>query len=153
MSLCIGVRTRVQAGLCAALLGLSCASAGSAPPAVPHAEDGVVRYRLLLESNPVDTGEAFRCYGHCQSTATPEAYLACLEECPGFEVTSGIACTPHEVPPVAACFTARPKAAGSEPDKNLIVIAVIADVALVVGLAAVCASQDAPCSYSTGLGP
>jgi hypothetical protein len=127
---------------------------GSQPAAAPGpARDaGVTRYRLLLRDNPVDPGQAFRCYGACQQQGTPEAYLQCLAECPGFEETTGVACAPNEVPPVAACFTARPVAVGSEPRKDSVVIAVIANVALVVGLASVCASQTEPCSY-VGSGP
>jgi hypothetical protein len=141
-------------------LGLvaSLACAGSTPePALGSAEAGdadVTRYRLLLRANPVDPGLAFRCYGACQQRGTPESYVDCLAECPGFERTQGVACTPAEVPPVAACFTARAVPRASEPDPNVVVVAVIADVALVVGLAAVCASQTEPCGNAgAGLVP
>jgi hypothetical protein len=143
-----------------AALGLvaSLACAGSRPePASGSAAAGdadVTRYRLLLHGNPVDPGRAFRCYGACQPRETPEGYIECLAECPGFERTPGVACTPEEVPPVAACFTARAVPRASEPDPNLVVVAIIADVALVVGLAAVCASQTEPCGYAgAGLVP
>jgi hypothetical protein len=110
----------------------------------------VTRYRLLLRDNPVDPAQALRCYGACQSQETPEKYLACLAECPGFEQTPGIACAPNEVPPLAACFTARPVAGGSEPERSSVVIGVVGDVALVVGVASVCASQTEPCAYTGG---
>jgi FlaG/FlaF family flagellin (archaellin) len=43
---------------------------------------------------------------------------------------------------------------GSEPKTGTVVIAVIANVALVVGLASICASQTEPCSYTgAGLSP
>jgi hypothetical protein len=143
-----------------AALGLaaSVACAGSRQePALGGAGSGdadVTRYRLLLRANPVDPGLAFRCYGACQQRETPESYIECLAECPGFERTPGVACTPAEVPPVAACFTAREVPRASEPDPNVVVVAVIAEVALVVGLAAVCASQAEPCAYAgAGLVP
>jgi hypothetical protein len=106
-----------------------------------------VRYRLPLRANSVSSSAALHCYASCQPETTPEAYLACLEQCPGFERTPGVACSPEEVPPVAACFTARALPTGDQPGTGLIVIAVVANVALVVGLAAVCASQDSPCTY------
>jgi hypothetical protein len=146
----------VERWVAALLIGcLHCAGATPAP--VTSAATGgsaeVTRYRLPLRDNPVDPGQALRCYGACQSQDTPEKYLACLAECPGFEQTPGIACAPNEVPPLAACFTARPLAAGSEPDRSSVVIAVVADVAFVVGLASVCASQTEPCAASGGFVP
>jgi hypothetical protein len=49
---------------------------------------------------------------------------------------------------------ARPVPVGSEPKASGVVIAVIADVALVVGLVSICASQTEPCSYTgAGLSP
>jgi hypothetical protein len=125
-----------------------------AAPTVAHDAAEVTRYRLLLSENTIDPGGAFRCYGACQRQEAPEDYLRCLSECPGFEQTPGIACAPSEVPPLAACFTARPVPVGSEPKTGAVVIAVIANVALVVGLASICASQTEPCSYmGAGLSP
>ena len=67
----------------------------------------LMSYRLLLRDNPVDPGEAFRCYGHCQDRTTPKAYVECLQQCPGFEIDPGMACDEHDVPPAAACLTVR----------------------------------------------
>lgn len=141
--------------LAVGLVGCCVACAGATPSAAtgsPSRRDAeVTRYRLLLGDNPVDPGQALRCYGACQQRDTPESYLECLSECPGFEQTPGVACAPDEVPPRAACFTARPVPVGSEPQAGSIIIGVVANVALVVGLAAVCASQTEPCAY-TGAG-
>jgi hypothetical protein len=142
----------------AAALVWSLGCGGSTPtvaaPTVAHDDAEVTRYRLLLSENAIDPGRAFRCYAACQKQKAPEDYLRCLSECPGFEQTSGIACAPNEVPPLAACFTARPVPVGSEPKARGVVIAVIADVALVVGLSSICASQTEPCSYmGAGLSP
>lgn len=65
----------------------------------------LMSYRLLLRENPVDPGEAFRCYGRCQDRPSPKSYLDCLSECPGFAVD--VACDEHDVPPVAACVGVR----------------------------------------------
>jgi hypothetical protein len=140
--------------LAAALLIGCLHCAGGRPAPLTSAGAGqtaeVTRYRLLLQQNPVDPGQALRCYGACQSQDSPEKYLSCLAECPGFEQTPGVACAPNEVPPFAACFTARPLAAGSEPNRSSVVIAVVGDIPLVVGLASVCASQTEPCAYTGG---
>jgi hypothetical protein len=145
----------VERRLVAAALVWSLGCGGGTPaveaPTVARAGAEVTRYRLLLSENAVDPGRAFRCYGACQTQEAPEHYLRCLSDCPGFEQTPGIACAPNEVPPLAACFTARPVPVGSEPKAGAVVLAVIADVALVVGLASICASQTEPCSY-TGAG-
>jgi hypothetical protein len=137
------------------VVGLGCASNSRPPaaPGAPGAASDVTRFRLLLSDNPVDPREAFRCHGRCQEQGTPEGYLQCLSECPGFEQTPGVACAPNEVPPLAACFTARPAPVGSEPRAGSVVVAVIADIPLMVGVAAVCASQTEPCGYGGGLVP
>jgi hypothetical protein len=107
-----------------------------------------------LSENPVDPGQALRCHGSCQQRETPESYLQCLSECPGFEQTPGVACEANEVPPLAACFTARPVPVGSEPKAGSVIVGVVANVALVVGVAAICASQTEPCAYAgAGLVP
>jgi hypothetical protein len=128
---------------------LSCSGAGSAGPksAFELSDPEAVRYRLRLRENPVDPGQAFRCYGQCQSQSSPQGYLQCLTECPGFEITQGMRCDSHEVPPVAACFTARQVPLQSEPNAGWLVLAVIANVALVVTLASVCASSSSQCGY------
>jgi hypothetical protein len=135
-------------------LGCAGGTPVAAAPSPPRLRVEVTRYRLLLHDNPVDPGSAFRCYGACQDRDTPQAYFECLSQCPGFEQAPGVACAPNEVPPLAACFTAHPVPLGSAPARGAVVIAVIGGVALVVGLASICASQTEPCSYaSSGLVP
>jgi hypothetical protein len=150
---CFAVELARRLGLVLLALGVACGGSTPAPTSgrSTRPDSNAIRYRLLLHGNAVDPGRALRCYGACQAQPTPEQYLRCLAECPGFEQTPGVACTPDEVPPQAACFTARPIASGSEPDQVGVVIAVIGDVPIAVGLAAVCASQTSPCSY-TGAG-
>lgn len=106
---------------------------------------GVVRYRLPLRKNPIDPGLALHCYADCQPRTTAEDYIRCLEDCPGFETTAGVACSAEEVPPIAACFTARQVPPASEPERGTIVIGVVAGFALVVALASVCASSSTQC--------
>jgi hypothetical protein len=140
-----------------ALLAVCLGCAGSQPgPATPNAGAGeeVTRFRLPLSDNPIDPGAAFRCHADCQEQDTPDGYLQCLSGCPGFEQTPGIACAPNEIPPLAACFTARPAPEGSEPRTGSVVVAIIRNIPVVVGVAAVCASQTEPCSYGgAGLVP
>jgi hypothetical protein len=109
------------------------------------ASNEVARYRLLLRDNPVDPGEAFRCHGHCQAENTPRGYLECLQECPGFEVTPNEYCSNTEVPPVAACLTVRRVPLSREPDKDLVVLAVIGSFMLVVGAASLCSASRSHC--------
>jgi hypothetical protein len=130
--------------LCIACTGQRTASAPQRDPSE------AVRYRLRLRENPVDSGAAFRCYGACQAHTAPKAYIDCLSECPGFEITAGEVCAAYEVPPVAACFTARKVPYRQEMDPGLIVVAVIANVALVIGLASLCASSSSQCGYYYG---
>jgi hypothetical protein len=105
----------------------------------------VARYRLLLRENPVDPGEAFRCFGGCQSQTLPAEYLGCLASCPGFEVTQGVACERHEVPPIAACITARKLKDEREVEPGYVVVAVLANVALIVAVGVAC-GQSTNCS-------
>jgi hypothetical protein len=105
----------------------------------------VARYRLQLRHNPVDTGEAFRCYGACQPESTPKGYMNCLTACPGFEVTDGAVCDQLDVPPEAACFTVRKIPRTAEPDPGLIVLAVVGSFLLVVAASSLCASSNAQC--------
>jgi hypothetical protein len=107
--------------------------------------NGVVRYRLLLRENQVDPGEAFRCYGHCQDEPDPRAYLECLSACPGFEVTPGESCDKYEIPPQAACLTARELPASAEVPPGLVVLAVVGTVMLVVGASSLCALSSSQC--------
>jgi hypothetical protein len=128
-------------------LCVACSNAQRGANAPRGDPSDAVRYRLRLRENPVDSGAAFRCYGACQAQTAPKAYIECLNQCPGFEVTAGEACAPYEVPPVAACFTARKVPYRKEMDPGLIVVAVIANVALVIGLASLCASSSSQCGY------
>jgi len=132
------------------LLAIATACGGSSR-SVGSADDlsdpGVARYRLPLRHNAVDPGQAFRCYGSCQPQTSPQGYLQCLAECPGFEVTPGVRCADDEVPPLAACFTVRQIPASSEPSPGWVVLAVLANVALIVTLASVCASSSSQCGY------
>jgi hypothetical protein len=76
--------TRALALTLASCLAVSCTRqpAQSADEALE--DPNAARYRLLLRENPVDPGQAFRCYGQCQSQTSPQGYLQCLAECPGF---------------------------------------------------------------------
>lgn len=142
----------VQLGGCA---GSSGGGGGAlAPPAgVEARQPGVVRYRLPLRDNPVSPPQAFHCYADCQAKPAPEEYVHCLQACPGFESTPGVACLPDDVPPVAACFTAREANAAIEQDTGELVIATIAGVVLVVALASVCASSSSTQCSLGGLPP
>lgn len=127
---------------------VACAGAGSRPESASDLSDAdAARYRLQLRHNPVDPGQAFRCYGQCQSQEAPQGYLKCLMECPGFDITPGVRCAADEVPPIAACFTVRQVPRQSEPSPGWVVLAVIANVALIVTLASVCASSPSQCGY------
>ncbi len=134
---------------CLVALAMACsgpASSGKgASTAKARTSRSVVRYRLLLRENPVDSGEAFRCYGRCQDQPDPKTYLKCLSACPGFEETRGVACEKYEIPPEAACLTAREIPASAEVPPGLIVLAVVGAVMLVVGASSLCASSSSQC--------
>ena len=134
---------------CLVALAMACCGPGSSRKRASTAKAGtvgsVVRYRLLLRENPVDPGEAFRCYGQCQDELKPKAYLACLSACPGFEVTPGATCEKYEVPPEAACLTARKLPATTEVPPELVVLAVIGSYVVVVGAASLCALSSNHC--------
>jgi hypothetical protein len=132
---------------CLAASGACSSSQSAAASADDLGDPDAARYRLPLRYNPVDPGQAFRCYGRCQSHETPTGYMQCLAECPGFEVTQGVRCGDDEVPPIAACFTVRKLPAQSEPPAGWLVLAIVANVALVVTLASVCASSASQCGY------
>lgn len=127
-------------------LSLGCGGAQSTSSTSNYDPD-VARYRLLLRHNPVDPGEAFRCYGRCQEHTTPDAYLTCLTRCPAFEATQGVACAPDEVPPVAACITARRLPDREETNSGYKVVAIIANVALIVALGVACTSSTTCGAY------
>jgi hypothetical protein len=147
--------TRWLGALLTASQALSCASLPGTDigaPSSPGGSPGLVRYRLLLRDNPVDRGRALHCYTDCQPRTTPEEYFGCLQGCPGFETTEGVACVAEEVPPIAACFTARQVAAASEPEPGSIVVGKFAGVPVSVALASVCVSSYRQC-YVASPGP
>jgi hypothetical protein len=111
----------------------------------PKKEGETIRYRLLLRHNPVSPSDAAHCFVGCQSTTKPKAYIDCLSACPGFEITPGEYCSNTEVPPEAACLTVRKIPAKSEPPPGLVVLAVIGEVALVVGAVSLCNISSSQC--------
>jgi hypothetical protein len=130
-----------------ALCLVSLLACNSVPPAKPAKRPDTVRYRLLLRENAVDPGEASRCFFACQSAATPNAYIDCLSECPGFETTPGEYCSNTEVPPVAACLTVRKIPAKSEPPPGMVVLEVVGGFALIVATASLCAVSNTQCGF------
>jgi hypothetical protein len=133
---------------------LACSGAQASGATAGDLDDpGVARYRLPLRYNAVDPGQAFRCYGQCQSEPSPTGYLQCLARCPGFEITEGRRCADNEVPPLAACVNVRQIPKQSEPSAGWVVLAVIANVALIVTLASVCASSSSQCGYGYNYPP
>lgn len=152
---CSIARQLVRALFCGSLImaSLSCAADRNKKAIKAQFRDpNTVRYRLLLRDNHVDKGEAFRCYGACQTQATPRAYVDCLTECPGFERDPGFMCAEYEVPPVAACLTVRKVKAQNELDPSLVILGKIGETALVIGLSSVCASMSSPQCETTGYG-
>jgi hypothetical protein len=123
------------------LANLTCGGTGSDARSAAAFDPDVARYRLLLRENPVDPGEAFRCYGGCQSHTQPQQYLGCLAQCPAFEVTEGVACRREEVPPVAACITARRLPDQKEVKPGYVVVAVLGNIALLVAVGVACAQS------------
>jgi hypothetical protein len=126
------------------LLTLSLASCGGTKKSAGGAklDPNVVRYRLPLRENPVDPQEAFRCYGACQPEETPTGYLSCLRECPGFDTTHGLMCADYEIPPHAACFTARKLDPDEEVPPGWVVVATLLQTAIIVSLVSVCAAGN-----------
>ncbi len=111
----------------------------------PQKEGHTIRYRLLLRGNPVSSSEAAHCFVGCQSTTTPNAYVDCLSACPGFEKTPGEYCSNTDVPPEAACLTVREISAKTEPPPGLVVLAIVGEIALVVGAASLCSISSTQC--------
>lgn len=111
----------------------------------PRRSGETIRYRLLLRENRVSPSEASRCFAACQSARTPNKYVDCLTECPGFEATPGEYCSNTEVPPVAACLTVRKIPVTKEPPTGLVVLAVVGQMALVVGAASLCSISNSNC--------
>lgn len=114
----------------------------------PKKQGETIRYRLLLRENPVSPSEAMHCFSGCQSAATPNAYVDCLSKCPGFETTPDEYCSKSEVPPVAACLTVHKIPAKTEPPPGLVVLAVVGEVALVVGAASLCSISSTQCGMA-----
>jgi hypothetical protein len=105
-----------------------------------------IRYRLRLAGNPVDPEGARRCYSGCRTARTEELLLKCLADCPGFEVEHGVTCSSEEGPPRSVCVTHRAVILTTEPDPGLLLVAVVADFALYVGLAAACDLSSTACA-------
>src|SRR5215213_6348048 len=135
---------RLRQRLSLVLVGLL--GCNSVPPKAPK-QEGTVRYRLLLRENPVSPQEASHCFSQCQSATTPKAYVECLSACPGFEITDGEYCSKTEVPPVAACLTARKIPRAKETPPGLVVLAIVGEFALVVGAASLCSISSSQCGY------
>ena len=124
------------------MLGLvSC----NAPPKTPKRDGNTVRYRLLLRENPVSPQEASHCYARCQSEPTPQRYVECLSQCPGFEATPGEYCSKTDVPPTAACLTVRKIPATKEPPPGLVILAVVGSWALAITAVSLCHSSSSQC--------
>ena len=69
-------------------LGLACTSS--------------TRYRLPLRGNPQAT-VADACYARCSARGHGDAFYACLETCPGIQLSPGNACGLTDAPPRARC--------------------------------------------------
>ena len=126
--------------LMAVLFGCS-----STPAKHPRMTGDVIRYRLPLRNNAVSSGDASRCFAGCQPAPTPKEYVECLQKCPGFEETPGEYCSNTDVPPEAACVTVHKIPAKSEPSPGMVVLAVVGEVALVVGAASLCSLSATRC--------
>jgi len=130
----------VLAAVVAGLMGCS-----SAPVKHPTFDPDVIRYRLFLRNNPVSSTDAAHCYVDCQSASSPNAYVDCLSACPGFEKTPGAHCDASETPPEAVCLNVHRVKFKNEPPPGMIVLAVIGEVALVIGAAALCNVSSSQC--------
>jgi hypothetical protein len=125
----------------------------SVPPRAPKRSANTIRYRLLIRDNPVNPTDAAHCFSACQAAATPNAYVDCLAACPGFESTPGEYCSKTEVPPEAACLTVQKIPAKSEVPPGLVVLAVVGEVALVVGATSLCAASSSRCGLYNTVAP
>lgn len=141
------LRLQASCALClTTALALGCAGSQSHHESVRDPYDpGAVRYRLLLRENPVDPGEAFRCYGDCQSEPSPQGYLDCVMRCPGADTTAGVHCAQTDVPPVAECFTVRKVKVEKGAPVAYLVLEVLGDYLLIVALDALCAYSTSRC--------
>jgi hypothetical protein len=113
----------------------------------PQKTSNVIRYRLLLRNNPVSSRDASRCFAECQPAPTPKQYIQCLQLCTGFEETPGEVCSNTDKPPEAACFNVRKVPAKTEPSPGMVVLAVVGEVALVVGAASLCSVSSSQCGW------
>lgn len=129
------------------LLGMLLAC-NSVPPKQPKREGETIRYRLPLRGNTVSPPDAAHCFAACQSAETPNKYVDCLSECPGFEKTPGEYCSNTDIPPEAACLTVRTVSAKKEIPPGLVVLAVIGEVALVVGASSLCSISSSQCGLN-----
>ena len=111
----------------------------------PQMTSNAIRYRLLLRNNPVSSRDASRCFAECQPAPTPKQYIQCLQLCPGFEETPGELCSNTDKPPEAVCFNVRKVPAKTEPSPGMVVLAVVGEVALVVGAASLCSLSNTRC--------
>ena len=111
----------------------------------PKRAGQTIRYRLLLRENPVSPRDAMHCFSSCQSASTPAAYVDCLSQCPGFETTPDEYCSKSEVPPVAACLTVHKIPAKTEPPPGMVVLAIVGEMALVVGAVSLCSISSSQC--------
>ena len=111
----------------------------------PQRLTDTIRYRLPLRDNPVSSREASRCFAECQPAPSPKQYIECLELCPGFEKTPGEVCEETDRPPESACFTVRKIPFKTEPPPGLVVLAVVGQVALVVGAVSLCNVSSTQC--------
>lgn len=111
----------------------------------PKRSGDTIRYRLKLRENSVSPPEASRCFAACQSQNSPKKYVDCLSECPGFEKTPGEYCSASEVPPVAACLTVRQIPVTKEVPTGLVVLAIVGQMALVVGAVSLCSISNSNC--------
>jgi hypothetical protein len=119
----------------------------SVPAKHPKRQGDTIRYRLLLRENPVSPTDAAHCFAGCQSAETPNKYVDCLSACPGFETTPGEYCSNTDIPPEAACLTVRKVSAKKELPPGLVVLAVVGEVALVVGAASLCSISSTQCGW------
>jgi len=134
---------RLRQVLAVVVAGLN--GCNSAPPKHPTFDPDVIRYRLLLRENPVSPTDAAHCFVGCQSAAAPNAYVDCLSACPGFEKTPGAHCEPTETPPEAACLNVQRVKFKNEPPPGMVVLAVIGEIALVVGAVSLCNISSTRC--------
>lgn len=132
----------------AGLLGLLVAC-NSVPAKQPKREGETIRYRLLLRDNAVSPTDAAHCFSACQSAETPNKYVDCLSACPGFEATPGEYCSNTDIPPQAACLTVRKVSTKKELPPGLVVLAIVGEVALVVGAASLCSISSSQCGVYT----